>query len=94
MNSPLLEFYKTNGEAAYDKNKQYTHILMTGDVFGWSIFMPTDEVDKFDGNIETGMYFIKTQNYFPLKGNGWYFDDTVEKALKYSLISKEDITYQ
>eukprot|EP00973_Karenia_brevis_P045230 6264827-Karenia_brevis.AAC.1 len=67
---------------------------MTGDVYGWSIFKPTDEVEQFDGNIETGMYFIVTLNYFPLKGNGWYFDDTVEKALKYSLISKEDIKYQ
>ena len=94
MNSPFLEFYTTNGETAYDKNKQYTHILMTGDVYGWSIFKPTDEVEQFDGNIETGMYFIVTLNYFPLKGNGWYFDDTVEKALKYSLISKEDIKYQ
>ena len=29
-----------------------------------------------------------------MKGNGWYFDDTVEKALKYALITEEDIKYQ
>ena len=40
------------------------------------------------------MYFVTTSNYFPLKGNGWYFDDTVEKALKYTLIKKENIKYQ
>ena len=28
MNSPLLEFYKNKGETAYDKNKQYTDILI------------------------------------------------------------------
>ena len=47
-----------------------THILMNSDTYGWSIFKPTDEVKLFDGEIETGMYFIITSNYFPLKGNG------------------------
>ena len=89
MNSPFFEFYEKQGTTAYDKNKQYTHILMNSDMYGWSIFKPTDEVKKFDGTIDTGMYFIITSNYFPLKGNGWYFDDTVDKALKYNLITKK-----
>ena len=42
---------------------------------------------KNGGSIDTGMYFIVTSNYYPLKGNGWYFDDTVDKALKYNLIA-------
>ena len=29
-----------------------------------------------------------------MKGNGWYFEDTVEKSLKYALVTKEDIKYQ
>ena len=77
MNSPFLEFCKDQGTTAYDKNKQYTHILMNSDVYGWSIFKPTDEVKPLDGTIETGMYFVTTSHYFPLKGNGWYIDDTV-----------------
>ena len=67
---------------------------MNSDMYGWSIFKPTDEVKKFDGTIDTGMYYIVTSNYFPLKGNGWYFDDTVDKALKYNLITKNNIKYQ
>ena len=43
--------------------------------------------------IETGLYFIETSNSFPLKGNVWYFDGVVENALKYELITKEDIKY-
>ena len=43
--------------------------------------------------IETGLYFIETYYSFPLKGNGWYFDGVVEKALNYELITKEDIKY-
>ena len=80
MNSPFLEFYREQGETAYDKNKQYTHILMNCDEYGWCKFMPTDEVKPFDGSIDTGLYFVSTTNYRPLRGNGWYFDDCVEKA--------------
>ena len=67
---------------------------MNRDTSGWSIFKPTDEVKTFDGTSETGMCFVITSNYFPLKGNGWYFEDTVEKSIKYALITKEDIKYQ
>ena len=69
--------------------------LRNCDAFGWSLFNPTDEVKRFNSisNIETGLYIIETSNSFPLKGNGWYFDGVVEKALKYELITKEYITY-
>ena len=95
INSPFLEFYKNSGKVAYDKNKQYTRILRSCDDFGWSIFSPTDEIKTFNpiADIETGLYFIETSNSFPLKGNGWYFDGVVDKALKYYLFTKEDIKY-
>ena len=67
---------------------------MNCDKYGWSMFSPTDEVKPFDGTIDTGIYFIETDCYFPLKGNGWYFDGVVEKALKYKLIGKSKIKYQ
>ena len=57
---------------------------MTSDTYGWSIFKPTDEVKAFDGTIETGMCFVITNNSFPLKGNGWCFDDTVEKSIQHA----------
>ena len=66
MNSPLLEFYKEKGQTAYDKNKQYTDILMNCDKFGWAIYMPTDEIKPFDGTIDTGRYCIETIDYFAL----------------------------
>ena len=85
---------KNSGQVAYDKNKQYTSTLRSCDNFGRSLFKPTDEVKRYPGeDIETGLYFVETSNSFPLKGNGWYFDGVVEKALKYELITKEDIKY-
>ena len=95
INSPFLELYKNSGQVAYDKNKQYTGILRSCGDFGWSIFNPTDEVKRYDSesDIEAGLYFVETSNSFPLKGNGWYFDGVVAKALKYEPITKEDIKY-
>ena len=95
INSPFVEFCKNNsGKFAYD-NKQHTSILRSGDDFGWSLFSPTDEVKRFNtiSDIETRLYFVETYNSFPLKGNGWYFDGVVDKALNYKLIAKEDIKY-
>jgi len=94
MNSPFLEFYEENGDIAFDINKQYTNILCNCDKYGWSLYTPTDEVKEFDGEIDTGLYYIETNNYFPLKGNGWYFDDTIEKAIQYNLINYSNIIYQ
>ncbi len=94
MNPPLLEFYNEKGEVAYDINKQYTKILMECDKFGWAIYMPTDEIKIFDGNIDTGRYYVETTDNFALSGNGWYADAVVEKALNYKLIKPEDIKYQ
>ena len=95
MNSPLLEFYKSSGEIAFDINKQYTNILMKCDnKFGWSVYNPTDEVKNFDGRIETGRYFIITNDTFLFSGNGWYADIIVEKAVNYGVIDLEDIKLQ
>ena len=87
---------KNKGETAYDKNKQYTNILMNCDKYGWSQFAPTDEVKDFDGTIDTGTYFIETSISNPvLEDNGWYFDyNTMEKVLKYKLITNSNIKFQ
>ena len=82
INSPLLEFYTDKADIAFDVNKQYTNILMNCDDYGWPIYMPTDEVEPNDGNIETGRYYIETTDTFALEGNGWYCDSVVEKSLK------------
>ena len=84
MTPPLLEFYKNAGEVAYDKNKQYTHILLTCDKYGWPVYMPTDEVEVFDTVIETGRYWVNATGDaagFALHGNGWYCDSVVEKSV-------------
>ena len=66
INSPLIEFYTNKADIAFDVNKQYTNILMSCDEFGWPIYMPTDEVEGYDGRVETGRYYIETTEAFAL----------------------------
>jgi len=30
------------------------------DQYGWPIYMPTDEVEQYDGKIDTGRYYVET----------------------------------
>ncbi len=94
MNSPVNEFFDRYAETAFDVNKQYTSILYNCDEYGWAVFAPTDEVELFDGDIETGLYFINTERGYPMRGNGWYWDGFVSRALDDNIINKSDIIYQ
>ena len=67
---------------------------MNCDDFGWAIYMPTDEVEKYEGRVETGRYYIETTEAFALEGNGWYCDSVIKKALQFKLSTEEDIRFQ
>ena len=56
--------------------------------------MPSDEVEIYDGMIDTGIYFVETTNAFALEGNGWWCKSVIDKALEHKLITSEDIKYQ
>ena len=98
MNSPFMHnFRNINNKkslTSYDVKKQYTNILSSCADYGWSVFNPSDEVKPYNGEVKTGLFYIKTNNYFPLKGDGWYFDSVVEKALRYQIITNDDIKYE
>jgi hypothetical protein len=84
-----------NTLSSYDYNKHYTSCLMGKDVkFGWPIYNVFDEVKKFDGNLETGYYFVETDNFFPFKGNGWYDADLVNYGCSQDIIQLDNIIHQ
>ena len=56
--APPTISYRKDGTTSYDMNKFYANILKSCDVFGWAKFEAHDEVKVFDGNIETGLYFV------------------------------------
>jgi nucleoside-triphosphatase THEP1/ssRNA-specific RNase YbeY (16S rRNA maturation enzyme) len=40
-----------------------------------------------------GIYFVKTDSYFPMRGTGWYYYNMIDYALSENLITKDDIKY-
>ena len=70
-------------------------ILLVLDVkYGWPIYNVFDEVEKFDGVISAGFYYVKTSNFFPFRGNGWFDADLVDYGVESGIISKDDIYLQ
>ena len=86
---------KTDNLHACDYNKHYTSNLMgEGLKFGWAVYNVFDEIKPFDGIIEAGCYYIETDNFFPLHGNGAYDADLIDFAVKENIITKEQIKYK
>ncbi len=65
-----------------------------GILFGWPIYNVFDEVEKIDGVISTGFFYVKTSNFFPFRGNGFYDADLVYYGVKKCIITKDDIYLQ
>jgi hypothetical protein len=81
--------------SAYDYNKHYTSKLIGMDMqFGWPVYNIFDEVQKFDGKMTAGFYYVECSVVFPFRGNGWYEADLVVYGMETALITAEKILYQ
>ena len=52
-----------------------------------------DSVKKYDGECGAGLYYIESDNYIPLRGNGWYYYPIVGYCLKEKIIEPYQIKY-
>ena len=54
-----------------------------------------DRVEVYHKDIHNapGIYFIQSNNYFPLRCNGWYFKPMVDYCLENNTITHENIKY-
>jgi hypothetical protein len=52
-----------------------------------------DDVEVFDINSEIikGLFYIETDNYFPLRGNGWYYHPLTSYCLEKGIFSRKVI---
>ena len=85
---------------AIDKNKSYMHALYTNK-YDFPVFTPYDKVEPYDdkGYDRPGMFFITTDNYFPLVKNHWYNSSALQMAsergiefeVKYQIIASDSI---
>ena len=77
-----------------DISKCYTNAMFNSK-YGWPVYSAFDEVARYDGlQLKTGYYYVKTESYFPLRGNGWYAREMVEYCLFQGIIREADIRYQ
>ncbi len=80
---------------AYDYNKHYSSCFIgQDDKYGWAIYNVFDEVENFDGFFSAGFYYVKTSNFFPFRGNGFYDADFVDYGVESGIITKDDILLQ
>lgn len=75
-----------------DKNKSRTYILYYGN-YSYPVFSVMDRVKKYKGQNKAGIYYIESDNYNPLRGNGWYYYPVVDYCLKNNIIESSQIKY-
>ena len=47
----------------------------------------------FHGQFGPGLYYVETAQYFPMRGNGWYYEPTVKYCLENKMITEDQIKY-
>ena len=63
-------------------------------VCDYPLFTVMDEVKIFINTVDythTGLYFLETDLYFPIRGNGWYSHAMVKYCVDNLLINQSDI---
>ena len=61
--------------------------------YDYPLFTVMDEPVPYKGIKKTGLYFVTTRNYVPMRGNGWYSLPMVEYCLKNNIINESDISF-
>ncbi len=75
-----------------DKNKCRRYTLFY-EKYDFPIFTVMDSVEKYIGQSDAGLYYIESDNYIPLRGNGWYYYPMVDYCLKNEIIKPYQIKY-
>jgi 5-methylcytosine-specific restriction enzyme A len=76
-----------------DINKCRRNILLNHK-HDYCIFNVMDEPEEYKKTkIIEGLYYIETDSYFPLRGNGWYYHSLVQYCLDNNIITKNNIKY-
>jgi energy-coupling factor transporter ATP-binding protein EcfA2 len=76
-----------------DINKCRKNILYFSE-YEYPVFSVMDEPVNYNGQTGAGLYYIeKPEAYFPLRGNGWYYEPMINYCLKNNIVQPTDIKY-
>ena len=62
----------------------------------YPVFTVLDKIEPYveTNKIKPGLYFVESDNYFPLRGNRFYHHTIVKYCLEVNIISQSDIKFQ
>jgi 5-methylcytosine-specific restriction enzyme A len=78
-----------------DINKCRKNILYYGND-DYCVFTVFDKVRKYKprNSIKKGLYYVSSDNYMPLRGNGWYYHNMIKYCLDNGIITHDNIRYE
>ena len=91
------DIYKSDTKLIHiDLNKTRRNILIHNKL-NLSAHSVMDQIEEFtenDKQIVAGIYYVETQCYFPIRGNGWYSHNMIKHLLDTKRISLSNIKYK
>jgi deoxyadenosine/deoxycytidine kinase len=92
---PIKESTKEPKIFNIDINKCRKNILYYG-VDDYCVFTVFDKVKKYTvrDNLLKGLYYVESDNYIPLHGNGWYYHNMIKYCLDNKIITHDNIKYE
>jgi len=75
-----------------DINKSRKNNLFYGEN-EYCLFTVMDKAEPYRGLKTSGLFYVETTAYFPLRGNGWYYLPIIKYCLENSIIRESDIKY-
>ena len=76
----------------YDINRCRKNILYYSK-YDYPLFTVMDEPVYYNGIKKAGLYFVETEAYLPLRGNGWYSLPMIEYCLDQNIITESNIKF-
>jgi len=75
-----------------DINKCRKNVLYYGQ-FNYPVFSVMDSPTAYTNQTGAGLYYVEADNYFPMRGNGWYYEPMINYCLTNNLITSNNIKY-
>ncbi len=75
-----------------DINKYRKNILYYGQ-FNYPVFSVLDSPVNYTNQTGAGLYYVESDNYFPMRGNGWDYEPMINYCLTNDLIQSSNIKY-
>ena len=92
MNNKIKEIRLKIKSSSIEINGCRRNILRFN-LYDYPLFTVLDQFEIYNGQTKAGKYYVETNNYMPLRGNGFYYYPTIKYCLEENIIEESDIKY-